>query len=61
MITKEYYIENSAELTEALEEIEEFIPCWVEREFIEMDYSKVIIKAREEDLASVERMLAPLM
>lgn len=61
MTEKTYYIENSAELKEVLEQIEQNFPCFVDRELIEMDYSKVTINAREEDIASIERMLAPLV
>jgi hypothetical protein len=61
MTEKTYYIENSTELEEALEQIEQNFPCFVDRELIEMDYSKVTINAREEDIASIERMLAPLV
>lgn len=61
MTTETYYIENSTELTDALEYIEETFPCFVERDFIEMDYSEVSIKAREEDFISIEKILAPLV
>ena len=61
MMTKTYYIQNLAELDDILDEIEETFPCFVEREYIEMDYSEVSINARDEDIASIERMLAPLM
>ena len=61
MINKTYYIENSAELNNVLELIENTFPCFVEREFIEMNYSQISINARQEDIASIERMLAPLV
>lgn len=61
MTEKIYYIENSADLEEVLEQIEQVFPCFVDRELIEMDYSRVTINAREEDIASIERMLAPLV
>lgn len=61
MMTKTYYIQNLAELDDILDKIEETFPCFVEREYIEMDYSEVSINARDEDIASIERMLAPLM
>ena len=61
MTEKTYYIENSIELEEALEQIEQNFPCFVDRELIEMNYSKVTINAREEDIASIERVLAPLV
>lgn len=61
MTEKIYYIENSLELATALMKIEILIPCFIERNFIEMDYSKVVIIARNEDIATVERFLAPLV
>jgi hypothetical protein len=61
MTEKTYYIENCTELEEALEQIEQNFPCFVDRELIEMNYSRVTINAREEDIASIERMLAPLV
>lgn len=59
MIEKIYYIENSYDLSMALGEIEEKFPCFVDREYIEMNYSKVTIKARQEDIANIENILAP--
>ena len=61
MTNKTYYIENTIELDNTLELIENTFPCFVEREYIEMDYSQIDIKAREEDIASIERMLAPIV
>ncbi len=61
MTNKTYYIQNSTELDDVLDEIEETFPCFIDREFIEMDYSEIAINAREEDVASIERMLAPLI
>ncbi len=61
MTNKTYYIENTAELDNALELIENTFPCFVERELIEMNYSQIDINAREEDIASIERVLAPLV
>lgn len=61
MTEKIYYIENSLELATTLLKIEILIPCFIERNFIEMDYSKVVIIARNEDIATVERFLAPLV
>lgn len=61
MTEKIYYIENSLELATALLSIEILIPCFIERNFIEMDYSKVVIIAKNEDIATVEKYLAPLV
>ena len=61
MTEKTYYIENCTELEEVLEQIEQNFPCFVDRELIEMNYSRVTINAREEDITSIERVLAPLV
>lgn len=61
MTTKTYYIENTNALDEALERIENDFPCFVEREFIEMNYSQIEINARNEDIVSIENILAPLV
>lgn len=56
-----YYIENSTVLDGVLEVLKGVIPCFVEREYIEMDYSQITITARIEDFATVENYLAPLV
>ena len=56
-----YYIENSTTLNGVLEVLKGVIPCFIEREYIEMDYSEVTIIARIEDWVTVENYLAPLM
>lgn len=61
MTTKIYYIENTTELDEVLEQIEEDFPCFVDRELIEMNYSEVSINARDEDISAIEKRLAPLV
>ena len=61
MTTKIYYIENSATLDAALTTIINAIPCFVKREIIELDWVKVEFIAREEDLAFIEKCLAPLV
>ena len=61
MTNKVYYIENSPELDEVIEKIENQFPCFLNRETIEMNYSIVEIVARNEDTASIENILAPLV
>lgn len=61
MTKKTYYIENSIELEAAIDKIRDTFMCFITREFIEMNYSEVEINARNEDIASIERILAPLM
>lgn len=61
MIKKTYYIENSADLDATLEVLKDTIPCFINREYIEMNYSEVEITARVEDFCTVEMYLAPLV
>ena len=61
MTEKIYYVRNTLAVGSILWNIIEQIPCWVQRELVEMDYSKVTILARTEDIAWVEEMLAPLV
>lgn len=52
-----YFEENCADLEIALEFIKVAIPCFINREYIEMNFSKVEIITRAEDIAFVERMM----
>lgn len=61
MRTKTLYAENTDALDEALENITNNFPCFINRELIEMNYSEIEIKAREEDVANIERILASLV
>lgn len=60
MITRTYYIKNSSFLNQTLKIIKKNVPCFIEREFIEMDMSKVTIKCRWEDIEYIIAKLAPL-
>ena len=59
--TKTYYIENSEDLDVALELMKGIIPCFIDREYIEMNYSEVEIIAKAEHREIIENILAPLM
>lgn len=61
MITKVYYIENTEALDNRLSVLRDNIPCFIKREFIEMNYSVISILARAEDIPWVERILASLV
>ena len=61
MVEKIYYIENSNALELAIDSIAGLFPCWIEKEFIEMNYVKITLHIRTEDLASAEDILAPLV
>lgn len=56
-----YYIENSTTLQGVLATLEDIIPCFITREPIEMGWLEVSITARQEDLPTVEKYLAPLV
>ncbi len=58
MTTKVYWMENTDTLDEALRTLTDIIPCFIKREYVEMNFSKVEIQAREEDLKTVEEKLA---
>lgn len=61
MRKKTFFIQNKIALDMILESIKETIPCFINREYVEMDYSEVEIIARAEDWTYVENMLAPLV
>lgn len=58
---KTFYIANSEQLDEILLTLKDRIPCFINREYIEMDFSQVEIVARIEDWATVENYLAPIV
>ena len=61
MTKKVYYIENTNNLELALACLADSIPCFISREYIEMNYSAVTVTCRTEDLLCVECALAPLV
>ena len=56
-----YYIENTDKLNKTLALLAITIPCFIEKDGIEMNYSEVTITARIEDFSMVEKFLAPLV
>ena len=58
---KTFYIANSEQLDEILLALKDAIPCFINREYIEMDFSQVEIVARIEDWVTVENYLAPIV
>lgn len=52
-----YYKPNSVDLDVVIEHIKSVIPCFITREYIEMNYSKVEITARVEDTSTVQRLM----
>ena len=61
MTKKVYYIEATVSLASAIEYLEKMIPCFIELECVEMGYEKVSIICRNEDIAFVEKVVAPLV
>ena len=61
MTKKVYYIENTSALDNALARIEASFPCFIDREYIVMNYSQISINARTEDINSIQSILAPLV
>lgn len=61
MRTITIFVENGSGLDKVLDRIIEIFACFVEREYVEMDYSEVTITARIEDMPYIEDMLSPLV
>lgn len=62
MEEKIYYFDNNTEgLGTRLQVLAMLIPCFIKREYIEMNWSKVTILARIQDIATVEKFLADLV
>ena len=54
-------VENGCGIDKILDWIIDTFACFVEREFVELDYSQVSITARAEDMPYIENALAPLV
>ena len=59
MTTKCYFLDNSDAAARAVDYLAKVIPCFIRELFITKDGLTVTIEARNEDLATVERVLAP--
>lgn len=53
MAKYEAYLMNTALLEEVLEDIKDTFPCFVEREYVEMNFSKVTVRCRVEDMSAI--------
>ena len=60
MIEKVFYFKNSNYIPVAMELISRTIPCFLERELIEMDYSAITVKVFEDDLNFVNGVFSIL-
>ena len=56
-----FYVENTNEVDKAYNKAMMSFSCFIDRENIEMNYSKISIKCRQEDAASIERIFAPFV
>ena len=56
-----FYVENTNEVDKAYNKAMMSFPCFIDRENIEMNYSKISIKCRQENAASIERIFAPFV
>lgn len=61
MTTKTYYFENNNRLEKTIKRIQKYFPCTIVREYIEMNYSKLVIATHENNFADIEKILAPLV
>ena len=59
MTTKCYFLENSDSAARAIDYLANVIPCFIRETLITRDGLTVTIEARNEDLATVECVLAP--
>lgn len=49
---------DGIEVVEEVEKIKNDFPCFVEIEYLELNWVAITVKAREEDIASIERRVA---
>ena len=57
----EVYARNTSLLDYVLEEIIDLVPCFVDREFVEMDCSRVEVTCRVEDADAIYTRLVALI
>lgn len=56
---KEYvWYFDGIEVVEEIEKIKNDFPCFVEVEYLELNWVAITVKARGEDIASIERRVA---
>lgn len=61
MTKKVYYLPFCDEVNERIDKIINDLICFVETKIIEMNYLQVTIKCRNEDLKTVEKILADVI
>ena len=61
MTTKCYYLENTNEANDRINEIIKHFICFVETKTVEMNYIELNIKCRNEDVQTIERLISDLV
>jgi hypothetical protein len=61
MIVKVYYIDGTRENKARMKEIRDMFPIFYSSKPVEMDFLEITIEMRIEDVASIERLIAPLV
>jgi hypothetical protein len=62
MITKTYYLDSTAKgYHQAIAYIKKAIPCFTSAKPVELDFIEWTFEVRKEDVASLERMIAPIV
>lgn len=56
MTNRVYFIENTKALEVVIDTAETLFPCFINRELIEMNYSKISVLARNEDIKSIDNI-----
>lgn len=59
MTTKCYFLDNTDAAARAVDYLANLIPCFIRELLVTKDGLTVTIEARDEDICTVERILAP--
>lgn len=57
----DFFTEWTSDAAAAVDAVTDTFPCFVELKSVEMDYMEIIIKARQEDMARIEILLAGIV
>lgn len=61
MRTLDFFVEWTYNTAAVIDAVTDRFPCFVELKSVEMNWMEVIIEARQEDIASIERMIAEII
>jgi hypothetical protein len=62
MITKTYYLDRNAKgYKSTIEHIKETIPCFTTAKPVEMDFVEWTFEVRNEDIKTLEKLIAPIV